>query len=118
MLALQLAFLEQPAFTFDLKLHGGDTTLLPGMEDWLTVLIRTAILKPYILPERYVPPQALCLGPAFAESEATAAVSASSHPEARACLQAVCIPSAPHMGPALISLLTLNCAASLFAPLK
>ena len=52
---MQLAFLEQPAFTFDLKLHGGDTSLLPGMEDWLTVLIRTAILKPYILPERCDP---------------------------------------------------------------
>ena len=29
--------------------------MLPGLEDWLTVLIRTTILKPYILPERCDP---------------------------------------------------------------
>ena len=52
---LQLAFLEQPTFTFDLKLIGGDATLLPGVEDWLTALIRTCILKPFLLPERCAP---------------------------------------------------------------
>ena len=49
---MQLAFLEQPTFTFDLKLEGGNATLLPGVEEWLTTLIRTCILKPFILPER------------------------------------------------------------------
>ncbi|KAK9792991.1 hypothetical protein WJX73_001056 [Symbiochloris irregularis] len=48
---LQLAFVEQPQFSFDVALYGGDMNMMPGLEEWLTTFVRQIILKPFVLPE-------------------------------------------------------------------
>lgn len=48
---VQLAFVEQPQFSFDVQLYGGDLNMLPGLEEWLTTFVRSTLLKPFILPE-------------------------------------------------------------------
>ena len=48
---MQLAFVEQPQFSFDVQLYGGDMNMLPGLEEWLTTFVRYSLLKPFVLPE-------------------------------------------------------------------
>lgn len=54
--AMQVAFVEMPNFNFDLTLYGGDIGFLPGLEAWITAVIKDSVLSPYVLPERYVIP--------------------------------------------------------------
>ena len=53
---LQVSLVEQPQFGFELTLYGGDITLLPGLEAWLTAVIRDAVLGPFVLPGRFTFP--------------------------------------------------------------
>ncbi|EIE27751.1 hypothetical protein COCSUDRAFT_45975 [Coccomyxa subellipsoidea C-169] len=52
--AIQVSLVEMPDFSFDLEVLGGDITLLPGLEAWLNSFIRASVLRPYVLPDKYV----------------------------------------------------------------
>ena len=42
---LQIAFVEMPNFNFDLTLYGGDIGFLPGLEAWITAVIKDSVLR-------------------------------------------------------------------------
>lgn len=42
---LQVAFVEMPNFNFDLTLYGGDIGFLPGLEAWITAVIKDSVLR-------------------------------------------------------------------------
>lgn len=54
--AMQIAFVEMPNFNFDLTLYGGDIGFLPGLEAWITTVIKDSVLRPYVLPDHYILP--------------------------------------------------------------
>lgn len=54
--AMQVAFVEMPNFNFDLTLYGGDIGFLPGLEAWITTVIKDSVLRPYVLPDHYTIP--------------------------------------------------------------
>ena len=41
----QVAFVEMPSFNFDLTLYGGDIGFLPGLEAWITAVIKDSVLR-------------------------------------------------------------------------
>lgn len=41
----QVAFVEMPNFNFDLTLYGGDIGFLPGLEAWITAVIKDSVLR-------------------------------------------------------------------------
>ena len=48
---MQVAFVEMPNFNFDLTLYGGDIGFLPGLEAWITTVIKDSVLRyAYLLP--------------------------------------------------------------------
>lgn len=52
---LRVALVEFPErLGFDLRLYGGDVTLLPGLEAFLRAVLRDFVLGPYVLPGRLV----------------------------------------------------------------
>lgn len=53
---LQVSLVGQPDFSFDLNVYGGDLTILPGLEGFLSGFIRDIVLQPYVLPEKLVFP--------------------------------------------------------------
>ena len=53
--ALSASLLDPPDLGFELSLAGGDLSLLPGLEAWLTGLVRDG-LRPFILPGRFTYP--------------------------------------------------------------
>ncbi|CAL5224210.1 g6855 [Coccomyxa viridis] len=52
--AAQFSLVQMPEFSFDLDVLGGDVTLLPGLEAWLNSFIASTVLRPYVLPDKYV----------------------------------------------------------------
>lgn len=54
--SVQVAFAEVPDYSFDLLLFGGDTSVLPGLENFLYSVIKDNVLRQYTLPERFVLP--------------------------------------------------------------
>lgn len=42
---VQVAFVEMPNFNFDLTLYGGDIGFLPGLEAWITTVIKDSVLR-------------------------------------------------------------------------
>ena len=42
---MQIAFVEMPNFNFDLTLYGGDIGFLPGLEAWITTVIKDSVLR-------------------------------------------------------------------------
>jgi len=44
-LCVQVAFVEMPNFNFDLTLYGGDIGFLPGLEAWITTVIKDSVLR-------------------------------------------------------------------------
>ena len=51
---LSVALVDFPRFGFDLTLYGGDLTLLPGLEAFLSAVLRDFVMRPYVLPGRFV----------------------------------------------------------------
>lgn len=50
---MQAALVEMPKFSFDVTMYGGDVSLVPGLEQWLTTFMKDTVFRPYILPEVY-----------------------------------------------------------------
>lgn len=51
---LSVALVDVPEFGFDLTLYGGDLTLLPGLESFLSTVLRDFVIRPFVLPGRFV----------------------------------------------------------------
>ena len=49
----QVSLVEQPEFSYNLSVQGGDITFLPGLEVFINSFVRDAVLKPYVLPEGF-----------------------------------------------------------------
>ena len=51
---LSVALVDFPErLNFDLRLYGGDLTLLPGLEAFLAAVLRDFVISPYVLPGRF-----------------------------------------------------------------
>lgn len=50
--AAHVSFTELPRVSFDFTLLGGDASVLPGLHAWLQGLIKDAVLRPLVLPEK------------------------------------------------------------------
>ena len=48
---VQVAFVEMPNFNFDLTLYGGDIGFLPGLEAWITTVIKDSVLRSHCHPK-------------------------------------------------------------------
>ena len=51
---IALSLVDFPEFGFDLTLYGGDVTLLPGLESFLSSVLRDFVIRPFVLPGRFV----------------------------------------------------------------
>ncbi|KAK9836322.1 hypothetical protein WJX81_005293 [Elliptochloris bilobata] len=54
--AMQMALVDMPDFSFDLNVLGGDVSAVPGLENWLKSTVYTNVIRPYVLPGKYVLP--------------------------------------------------------------
>jgi hypothetical protein len=51
---IALSLVDFPQLGFDLTLYGGDVTLLPGLESFLSAVLRDFVIRPFVLPGRFV----------------------------------------------------------------
>ena len=49
--AAQVSLVDDPQFSYSLMVSGGDLSFLPGLEAFISSFVRTAVLRPYVLPE-------------------------------------------------------------------
>lgn len=65
LMSLQVSLVGLPNFSFDMHVYGGDMSLLPGLEGFISSFIRDIVLKPFVLPERLTIPLAsgVCFNP-------------------------------------------------------
>ena len=41
----QVALVEMPKFSFDVTMYGGDVSLVPGLEQWLTTFMKDTVFR-------------------------------------------------------------------------
>ena len=46
----QVALVEMPKFSFDVTMYGGDVSLVPGLEKWLTQFMKDTVFRFPLLP--------------------------------------------------------------------
>ena len=42
---MQAALVEMPKFSFDVTMYGGDVSLVPGLEQWLTTFMQETVFR-------------------------------------------------------------------------
>ena len=42
---MQVALVEMPNFSFDVTIYGGDASLVPGLEQWLSAFMKDRVFR-------------------------------------------------------------------------
>ena len=57
---MQVALVEMPNFSFDVTIYGGDASMVPGLEQWLSAFMKDRVFRycPLLEPTAQGPLQA------------------------------------------------------------